>query len=423
MLKSDDQGFLVGEAVTVDRTFILWEEIRSEMQLIRKALTGDDQRKITPRSEPLAQQNPIKKSITPSALPQQRSSGREHPSTNRRDATTVTPITRTPTATTHTKIKQNDSGEPLRNNKPAATPIGRDNKGRFTGNGNESFDRYANTSNAAEESRIAGAVAVKVAGALNEASGGLEDTDPTIKSINEIAQPMARGYELFSFNGNKEHKNNDRWFRRIFGEIKLFRKEETVFNKAANKSLKTIEQKPVSASSGNGLFSFLLIGGGLIGTIAMLAGSIIKKIPGIAFVMQSLGNVAEIFKGNVGKGTGGLAGSALGMYGGTKAGLWGGAKLGALAGAKLGAIGGPIAMAIGTALGGLLGGLGGMAGGNFVGQIIGEKVGEWTDQLKQYDIGSKVEVIWESFTTELSNKISIDGILLPTLLKRNSGLI
>ncbi|MCA9423369.1 MAG: hypothetical protein KC592_20285, partial [Nitrospira sp.] len=320
----------------------------------------------------------------------------------------------------------------------AATPE-RDAKGRFISRQsnrlsalNKSHDKDAGDDDPKKnESRFISTAAEKIANAVTGASSGLEDTDPTVKAFGEVAQPIARGYEIFSSGTGRESKRTDRWFRRIFGEISLFRKEETAFSKAANRRLKGIEEKPVS-SSGNGLFSFLIGGsiiaaiiaarGGAIVGMAAFIGRLVTKIPGIALALKAFENIGEIFKGNVGKGTGGLAGSVVGMWAGSKAGMWGGAKLGAMAGAKLGAVGGPIAMAIGTALGGLLGGLGGVAGGNLLGQIIGDKVGEWTEQLKQSDIGGKIIETWENFSSSLTSKVSSAWDAITGAIKEKFGI-
>ena len=86
--------------------------------------------------------------------------------------------------------------------------------------------------------------AEKIANAVSSASSGMEETDPAIKAFSEVAQPMARGYEILTAGTGREQKDTFRWFRKIFGEIKLFRRDETAFNKAANKSLKNIDENP-----------------------------------------------------------------------------------------------------------------------------------------------------------------------------------
>jgi hypothetical protein len=88
---------------------------------------------------------------------------------------------------------------------------------------------------------------------------GTEDADPTIKAFSEVVQPLARGYSLL-FGGRDK---SDRWYRKIFRELTLFRKEDSTYSKAAKKSLKNIEDKP-SVIGDDGGKSFL---GGLMGSI------------------------------------------------------------------------------------------------------------------------------------------------------------
>jgi putative chitinase len=83
---------------------------------------------------------------------------------------------------------------------------------------------------------------------------------------------------------------------------------------------------------------------------------------------------------------------------------------------------GSIAGPLGTAIGGIVGGLAGMFFGNEAGQIIGSKVGEWTDLLKQADIPGKIQGAWESFTTELSNRISAGWDTVTNFIKDKFGI-
>lgn len=41
-IKSDNQGFLIGEPLDINGTFALWTEIRDDMKAIRKALAGGE---------------------------------------------------------------------------------------------------------------------------------------------------------------------------------------------------------------------------------------------------------------------------------------------------------------------------------------------------------------------------------------------
>jgi hypothetical protein len=126
----------------------------------------------------------------------------------------------------------------------------RDNRGRFTSNG-EGDEQSQRT--------LLNGLADRIDIAVTDSTTGLGEVDPTVRAFNEIAESLARGYQAL-FSGEKD---DERWHRRIFGELRLFRKEDTVFNKATKNSLKAIEDKPTVIDDDGGK-SFL---GGLLGSI------------------------------------------------------------------------------------------------------------------------------------------------------------
>ena len=108
--------------------------------------------------------------------------------------------------------------------------------------------------------------------------------------------------------GGSEDKKQTGFLRRIFSTLSVFRKEETAYSKAANKSLKLLEEKPEAKGSGDG--------GGLLG---MMSG-LLSKIPVIGPMLAGKGLLGA------GKGMlrripllgaliGGVAGNALGSGG------------------------------------------------------------------------------------------------------------
>lgn len=421
MIKSDEQGFLIGEPVNIDRTFQIWEEIKQEMRLIRMALT--DEKGFRGISSPIAKgiteaskqihraaNQSIKKAVKEASIRPEIA----NPAAVRRKESAIASIDQ--------KKMEKRLSEAAKVERIATTqPIKRDNRGRFTGSskgssssrpgfplddefGNSGRDRVIEPRDE-EEKRILGSFAEKIANVVNEASSGTEEIDPSIKAMNEIAQPMARGFELMtSGTGGKVQKRTEQWFRKIFGELKLFRKEETVFNKAANKSLKNLEEKPVDSGGGSGLLSMFLLPIGVLATALVL---LAKKIPGIAALFTSAGNVIDMLKGgDKSKAVGGIAGTFAGMIGGAKA------------GSLLGSFAGPI----GTAIGSIVGGLAGMFFGNEAGQIVGGKIGEWTDQLKQADIPGRIQAAWESFTGDLSSRISAGWDAVTNFIKDKFGV-
>lgn len=253
-LNHDNQGFLIGDPIEIDKAMSALSDIRDDIHAIRTALAGKDYTIPTPSK--LRQTG----SDSPSSMPPQIATPR-----NNRPQSQLTrslpPI----------------SEKIAKPGKVSAISSNRDNSGRFTGgnssevrSGNDRFVDGSQGSNAALRE-----VADKIVSAAGNAGSGMEETDPTVKAFNEVAQPAARGYESMMSIRNRDEHRKDGWFRKIFTELKLFRKEETVFNKAANSSLKNIEENPASGQSEGGsswLRRYILpVTMGLLGSI--LAGS------------------------------------------------------------------------------------------------------------------------------------------------------
>lgn len=248
-IKSDNDGFLIGEPLDLNRTFELWSDIRNDMRAIRMALNGKGTSGL-----PIGKQAPNNRKSDNERMPQQ---------------PVAIPQRRDESPKSSAASTRNTISTPL---KPAATPgnvrstakvnanAERDTKtGRFTKNGSSSplfgnesagsSDRYVDSQPSSEDSTVR-AAASKIADAVSSASSGMEETDPAIKAFSEVAQPMARGYEILTAGTGREQKDTFRWFRKIFSEIKLFRKDETAFNKAANRSLKNIDENSEGGNSG-----------------------------------------------------------------------------------------------------------------------------------------------------------------------------
>ena len=159
-----------------------------------------------------------------------------------------------------------------------ATPGERDGKGRFVrkqaGEGEGSEDPQKMPSD--KESKGLKGLGDRIASAINS-SGSMDEADPAVKAFSEIAQPIARGYSMLS-GGDKGDQNKTGWFRRILGELRLFRAEETGYAKAAGKSLKALEEKPAAGGAESG-------GGGMLSTVL---NGIRGALPGIATVLGSL---------------------------------------------------------------------------------------------------------------------------------------
>jgi len=373
-LKHDAQGFLSGDPIDIGQTLATWNDIKQDVRAIRQAMAGT-----TAAVAPGTQHgNATDERAQPPALPAgRRGDEREH--------RVITP--HVGTAATPTRGKS-ASASGLAT--PSTMKDARDVGGR---------------------GEMAGAIrslSDRVVSAVGRAGGGMEEADPAVKAFQEIAQPMARGYAMMT--GGSADKKQVGFLRRIFNTLTGFRSDETVFNKAANKSLKNIEAKPATGGES---------GGGLLGSLSGLLGKIPIIGPALGGAASLLGGAGSGLmgagKGLLGAGKGilrklpiiggllGAAGAASDVYssenddtltrrqkderGGKAIGGFGGSLAGMAAGASLGAIGGPIGMAIGGAVGMFL--------GDQAGQIIGDKVGGWVSDLREADIPGKITSTWD----------------------------
>lgn len=143
----------------------------------------------------------------------------------------------------------------------------RDERGRFVGNA---------AASAASIGSPTGSYRGRGVGLSLGASSSMDEADPTAKAFNEVAQPLARGYQALA-GGDKAERQKTGWFRKIFGELRMFRAEETGFSRAAGKSLKALEEKPEAGAAAGG--------GGMLGTVM---NGIKTALPGIATVLGGL---------------------------------------------------------------------------------------------------------------------------------------
>ena len=311
---------------------------------------------------------------------------------------------------------------PARKIQAAVKPSGRDNRGRFIKGGGAALDGPApgEAKDGSEESALR-SMTDRIVSAVGGAGAGMEEADPAVKAFNEVAQPVARGYEMVT--GRNKEKGQEGWLRRIYSSLTGFSKEETAYSKAANKSLKKLEDKPASEGGGNngggllgamsGLLSKIpligpmLAGGGGAGMMAgagkglMGAGKgMLRRIPLLGALLGGVGAASDIYSSETDdsltrRQKDEKAGTAVGGFAGSVGGMLAGAKLGAMAGA----IGGPI----GVAIGGVLGGAVGMFFGDQAGQIIGDTVGGWVSDLREADIPGKIVGAWESTTAAIKS--------------------
>jgi hypothetical protein len=448
-LKHDAQGFLVGDPIDIGRALAVWDDIRSDVRAIRKAVMGaseaavkgggkhaDASRVITPRggmeeADPAVKATPRGRERAASAIPARRYSD-EIPSLLRK---AVTPVRGQGNEAASTSAKSGASGVMVRPERKSpqsvAKPAGRDGRGRFTKGDGRPDGLLPNDAADDADTGALRSIADRIVGAVADSSGGMEEADPAVKAFNEVAQPMARGYEMLT--GGSEDKKQTGFLRRIFSTLSVFRKEETAYSKAANKSLKLLEEKPEAKGSGDGggllgMMSGLLskipvIGPMLAGGAGMLGGAskglmgagkgllgagkgMLRRIPLLGALIGGVGAASDIYSSETDdsltrRQKDEKAGKAVGGFAGSVGGMLAGAKLGAMAGA----IGGPIGVAIGGALGGAVG----MFFGDQAGQIIGDTVGGWVSDLREADIPGKIVGAWEATTDFL--KKGWDGAL------------
>jgi hypothetical protein len=268
-----------------------------------------------------------------------------------------------------------ESAEPRQRRRPALADsrlAQRDARGRFSSNGDGDSGREDE-----KQRRWFGEIGDRLAEAVMSSATGVEEVDPTIKAFNEVAQPLARGYQLF-MGGDKE----TRWYKRIFGELRLFRRDQTVFNRAEQRALREISENTENQGGGSGESG----AGGLLPLLMVGAKGLLKKVPVLGAVLGGFGAASDISETEAdssltrqqkdernGKSIGGAVGSLGGMLGG--------AKLGAMAGSFLGPVG--------TAVGGGIGGVAGLFLGDQVGQMLGEVSGFWINEIREADFSGK----------------------------------
>lgn len=371
-LQHDSEGFLIGDPIDLRRAVSLLGSIQSDVRAMRQALAGASGS--SPRVSSRADRAP--------AIP-----GRTSASAAKAETTAA--VDRQIAAAAKASM-------------PAAIPKGRDSKGRFVASSTDSGS--LSSGQRADNQSLSGGFAKRVASAVTEGMSNSEEAEPTVKAFKEVAEPLKRGYRKIL--GDAEAKRQSTWFGRLWDELKGIRTEQTIYEKATVKSLKAIENKPVTpASVNNNILPNLPPSlpsvpgaGSLLGGAGRLikgaAKGALRRLPLIGALLGGVGAAANIVGSEsddtksrrekdsaAGKAVGGLAGSIGGMAAG--------AKLGAMAGSLLGPVG--------TIVGGVVGGAAGMFFGDLAGQVIGDKVGGWVADLRDADIPGKITGAWSSF--------------------------
>lgn len=407
MLNHDENGFLKGEpikkdepqsgdpdhpsrALDSDAMLAIWDGMASDIAAIRTNVERAP-KAVTPTGRA---DNPIFAVVVPrGAVQPSERQGRIA------TARAISVVTRPSLAVAQPVARSAHSGATsavaATSDRVARPAARRDASGRFVASGGEGRPDKAE-SKAREQSMLDG-VARRVVATVSGATRDNGQVDPTLQAVSEVAQPVARGYSALSGALPGGPKRQERWYRRIFGELRAFRKEETAFSKATSRTLKDIEKKPDAQGGGGGSLSVIPA---LFAGVAPLFMGLLKKVPLVGGLLTGGMNLFDIFSSETddsltreekdkktGKGVGGLAG--------TLGGMWAGAKLGA----AVGALGGPI----GIAIGGVVGGAAGMFFGDKAGKVVGETVGGWVADLRSADIAGMISQKWEAATTWISN--------------------
>jgi len=256
-IKFDQQGFITGDTVTsIKRINDFLSGIRNDVAAIKRAFLGNANSKQVPNQRVSEQQPSV--NVMPVATRSRASVASQQSALTRN---TVTP-TRDAAGRFVSAVDGKSAG-------------GRDAAGRFTGG--------TPGENQASKNLLNG-MADKIGVAITSATDNLDDVDPTVKAFNEVAEPLKRGYSAFFGGGDKK----DRWYKRIFGELKIFRKESSTFDKAQNKTLKNIEGNPSGNNSVGGIAGML---GGItpvvMAAVASLGSALLAGITGVLGVVFS----------------------------------------------------------------------------------------------------------------------------------------
>lgn len=422
-LKSDSQGFLVGDPVDLKVLADEWKGTDAKLASIQRSVssiekllrmqTVEARRSAQPNStlrrsrqteeQPAATPTQGRRTASSALEPnrQENLKAQARPENRREQPRESTP----PLPSIKAKGKAN--GKASADDVPAALPERgenaenqaaetpeRDAKGRFISKNGGDSD--------AQEKREGSAIAKALSTLADMAEKGSEDVseaDPAVQAMQEAVTPLTRTYDFFkdAFGSDKE----EGWLKRIFRTLGDFRKQESAFNKAQDRRLKAIEKKPVGAAGakeGGGLLSGIPGLGGLAGGASVLLSGAAKRIPIIGAAFAGLKGLYDVWSSESDdtltreekdKRTGSAVGGAAGSIG---VGF-----LGAKAGAMIGGLFGP--------LGAALGAIAGSAIGMISGTEVGKQVGEWGGQIVSLfrEVPGKMEAAWDGLTSTISS--------------------
>jgi predicted chitinase len=229
-LKSDSQGFLIGDPIDLGQIPNYLRTIRDDIRTIKGAIFKKDQLNNNEPIEPPKSPAPAAPRNNSVAIPQRNASG-QFTSLNK---------------------KHQKPAEPL--------------------------------------SSTSSTVANALINRLSSVGDGMDDVDPTVKAFKEVAEPMQKGLELFG--AGKDDKQTS-WLKKIFTKLNVFHKDETAYSKAAKESLKKLENKQTGAAgkadSGSFLSSLMRIGPMLLAAIASIGGMVLSGLGAVFAPLAGIG--------------------------------------------------------------------------------------------------------------------------------------
>ena len=479
-LQHDSQGFLVGDPLSVQALIDEWKKSDAKIGAIQATLTkiegllknglpakkaetvrrrtdstatnvtqrkkpAETPRRRTARREDGADDTPARgrrtaRNGTRAPSEETGKQAQEEAPAKRRTNAPATPRAKTPGAAGTPQIQQDAPtkvAEPVRGNAGEGDPAARDEKakrrraktaepakrdprGRFTKKGGESDEESA-TQRSLEDTKL-GRFATRIAEAVSQEAQQAGEADPAVQAVQEVAEPLARGFEVFGAFTDDDDNEDIGWFKRIFGAVKGIREDNSAYQKAEDRRLKAIEASTEKAAvakggSGGGFLSGILGAGagGLFSKLAAGLGIVAKRIPLVGAALAGAKGIFDVWASETnddltrdeknrrtGAGVGGAAGS-IGMG-------FMGAKAGSMAGGALGSFLGPIGTAVGASLGGILGGVAGLISGG----EVGKEIGSWGGDLVSLFSGlpNRIEDAWDGLTETVSDKFSsaIDSV-------------
>ena len=418
-LKHDSMGFLQGDPLDMARLTSLWGGMSEDLRVIRKAIEKGGAAGNSPASgargayQGAAVSQAARRSSTAANDPVSVKSSRSSYSAPQRQDS-ADQAAQQIAKQIQSYSKQGGAGgganqARIQASQEASAQRQRGGNGRFTKGDGAGAEPAAGSGEGGLIKRLASAAVGTV-----KTAGEAESVEPAIKAFNEVAQPMARGYQgLFGGGVTKEEKRRDRWYRRFWTMLTKGNEQEAKDNKDQLKRLKAIEEKPVPGAGGRGglmggvmaaamgmlakmllpligLLSVFKGGGGGIGALlkkGAFLGPLLKKVPMLGALLTVGGGLMDLFRSE----NSDMSRSDKDKASGKAAGGIGGALAGALGGAKLGMMIGTAFGPVGTAIGGAIGGMAGAFFGTEAGAIVGEKVGSWVNELRAVDIAGKFE--------------------------------